>query len=179
MAAGAGTTSQAKGAAYAAENTAISYLLPQATALGTKSTSLLDQYIAELEGFTSTSPTKRMEAAAPEIADATALAQGQKKQLANLPRGGESAYLSSMIDQNTVTAIGNALSKEFSSAISAEGQLSEWGISTELGAEAQAGELFLGAGGVFNQTGQNIAMGKAATEQMIAGLAGAAANAYS
>ena len=149
---GGGPSGATKGAASAAENVAGQDVLPQAGALINFSAPLLQQYAGYLQSLMSPDASTRMEAIAPTIADQTALAVGEKAQLANLPRGGESAYLNSLIDQNTATAIGNALSQQVTQAAHDLGQLGEYGTSTALTSELGAGALFNSAGSVLNNT---------------------------
>ena len=172
---GGGESGAVKGAASAAENVVGSDVLPQAGALLDTTSPVFSQYLAELESLTSSDPTTRMEAIAPTIAQQTALEQGQEQQIANMPRGGQSAYLDSLVQQGDVTAIGNALSQEFNSALSAEGQAGEFGISTALNSELGSASTFLGAGNVYQGAAAQSAQGTEATEQMIAQLAEAAA----
>jgi hypothetical protein len=111
-------------------------------------------YINELEGLLSTNPAMRMEANASTIADINATAQGERAQIANLPRGGESAFLSAQIDQNTATAIGDALSKTYNQALAALGQAGEFGTSLTYGTQLGAGGLQVSTGNAYEGLGE-------------------------
>jgi len=167
--------SAAKGAAYAAENVAGQDILPQAGKLYDVSAPVFQQYINELLGLTSTDPSMRMEANVATIGDLTSLAEGQKKQVMNQPRGGAQTYELGLIDQNTATQIGKALSATFNQALGALGQVGEFGIGEALSAETAAGSLFTGASGAMANLSMAEAQKQQGIESMIAGLAAVAA----
>jgi hypothetical protein len=96
----------------------------------------------------------RMEANASTIADINATAQGEKAQIANLPRGGESAFLSAQVDQNTATQIGNALSKTYNQALAALGQAGEWGTGLTYETQLGAGNLQVSTANAYTNVGQ-------------------------
>ena len=153
----------ASGALGAGVNIIGSDVLPQAGALYGEGTSQygtgtaeLSQYATDIQNFLSTNPTYRMEADAAAIGDATALAQGQKASILNQGRGGAQQYELGLVDQNTATQIGNALSTSFNQAFKELGQLGEFQTATGLTAQegAISGEIAgantdVGAGGEY------------------------------
>ena len=164
-------TSASAGALGAAVNVASSDVLPAAGALQKSGMSLLDQYQAQLEGLLSTDPKMRMEANAATIADQTALAQGARQQVKNMPRGGAAAYDSGLIDQNLATNIGNALSASWNQARTELGQLAQYKTTTGLQGDIQAAGLDLQAAGGYDELSKLVAAGDAATLSAITGAA--------
>lgn len=156
-------TAAASGAIGAAVDIGSRDVLPASGKLQQTGMGILDQYQAELEGLLSSNPSMRMEANAKTIADTQALAEGQRKQVANLPRGGESAYLSGQIDQNVATQIGNALSATFNQALAAEGALGQYETSTGLQGDIQTAGLDIQAGSAYDHLSQAVAAGDKAT----------------
>lgn len=147
------------GALSAAVTVAGSDVLPAAGKLQSGGMSILDQYQAELEGLLSTDPAMRMEANAANISDINALAQGERQQVANMPRGGAQAYENGLIDQNVETQIGNALSNSFNQALTAEGQLGQYETTTGLQGDIQAAGLDISAAGGYDGLAKLIAAG--------------------
>ena len=164
-------TAAGSGAIGAAANVASSDILPAAGALQKSGMSLLDQYQAQLEGLLSTDPKMRMEANAATIADQTALAQGARQQVKNMPRGGAAAYDSGLIDQNLATNIGNALSASWNQARTELGQLAQYKTTTGLQGDIQAAGLDLQAAGGYDELSKLVAAGDAATLSAITGAA--------
>ena len=164
-------TAAGSGAIGAAANVASSDILPAAGALQKSGMSLLDQYQAQLEGLLSTDPKMRMEANAATIADQTALAQGARQQVKNMPRGGAAAYESGLIDQNLATNIGNALSASWNQARTELGQLAQYKTTTGLQGDIQAAGLDLQAAGGYDELSKLVAAGDAATLSAITGAA--------
>ena len=168
-------TAAGSGAIGAAANVASSDILPAAGALQKSGMSLLDQYQAQLEGLLSTDPKMRMEANAATIADQTALAQGARQQVKNMPRGGAAAYESGLIDQNLATNIGNALSASWNQARTELGQLAQYKTTTGLNTEIQAAGLDLQAAQGYDQLAPLVAAKDAATIKMFTDIAGTVA----
>jgi hypothetical protein len=174
---GGGPSKAVQSAANTAENVVSQSVLPQSQALLDTTSPVFQNYLNELEGLTSADPSMRMEANEPLIAQQTDLAQGERAQAANQPRSGATAYEDSLIDQQTATSIGDALSKTFTTALTAEGQAGEWGIGTALTSELSGADVYLSAGGVLQGAANSAAQGAQSTEQMIASLAMLAAGA--
>jgi len=149
----ASAVSSAKGSLGAAQTTA-GDVMQEVGAVYGPSVNAYQGYINELEGLFSTNPTMRMEANASTIADINATAQGEKAQIANLPRGGESAFLSAQVDQNTATQIGNALSKTYNQALAALGQAGEWGTGLTYETQLGAGNLQVSTANAYTNVGQ-------------------------
>ena len=164
-------TAAGSGAIGAAANVASSDILPAAGALQKSGMSLLDQYQAQLEGLLSTDPKMRMEANAATIADQTALAQGARQQVKNMPRGGAAAYESGLIDQNLATNIGNALSASWNQAQQELGQLAQYETTTGIQGDIQAAGLLLGAGNAYDGISSAVAAGDSATISAISQIA--------
>ena len=169
-------TAAAAGALGAAVNVAGSDILPEANSLYGTSSSELSQYGNLLEGFLSANPTMRLEANAPLIAQDTALGAGEKQQIMNQPRGGAEAYELAQVDQSTATAIGNALSQSFNTAVQGLGTLGQWGTTTALNAQEGAAGVDVSAGGGYINLSGPVASGDAQTtseiEQAVGLLAG-------
>ena len=163
------------GALGAATKIASSDILPAGGQLQQSGMSLLDQYQSQLEGLLSTDPKMRMEANAATIADQTALAQGARQQVKNMPRGGAAAYESGLIDQNLATNIGNALSASWNQARTELGQLAQYKTTTGLNTEIQAAGLDLQAAQGYDQLAPLVAAKDAATIKMFTDIAGTVA----
>ena len=165
----ASTTSKINTAVDTAQNEA-GDILNYSSMVSGETMPQFEQYLSYLDKMTSGSPTERMEAIAPTVSDATAVAQGQKKQLAGLPRGGEKAMLSASIDQQTAATIGRALSKAFTQAEEFKKEVGALGISTYLQGAESAGGLELGSANVLTNLlqiqDQNQQQQQAGYEQM-------------
>lgn len=107
-----------------------------------------------LSQLTSPDPTARMTAAAPQIADITAVEQGNLNQLSNLPRGGEQDYLKANASQNAATQISNLLTGEYAAAQQAQGALGERNIANIFQGTGEAANIEQGAGSLALQLSQ-------------------------
>lgn len=164
-------TSASSGALGAAVTVAGNDILPAAGKLQSTGMSLLDQYQNELQDMLSTDPSRRMEANAPLIAQQTSLAEGERAQVKNMPRGGAQAYESGLIDQGLVTNIGNALSKSWSDAQQQLAQLAQFETTTGLQSDIQAAGIDISAAGGYNDLAKLVASGDASTLSSIASAA--------
>ena len=164
-------TAAGSGAIGAAANVASSDILPAAGELQKTGMEQLDQYYKQLMGMLSSDPNMRMEANAPQIAELTSLAQGQRQQIKNQPRGGAQAYEEGLVDQSLVTQIGNALSTSWNQARQELGQLAQYETTTGIQGDIQAAGLLLGAGNAYDVISSAVAAGDSATISSISQIA--------
>lgn len=165
------STSASKGAAYSLENVAGQDVLPLAGSVANTGQSVYDQYLQWLQDITSADPKTRMAAAAPQISAINAQAKGAKKQISQLPRGGERDYLMAQVDQNSASEIGNAINDWYTKGKMQQGLAGQWGISTGLQGDVAAGNLFANAGNTLAGIAAQQAAGTSSTISTIGQIA--------
>lgn len=144
----------------------------QATALGQYAAGAGAQetnaFLNAINSITSTDPTVRFAAIAPEVQDINSqFNQAQQEIAANVPRGGESNYLQALNEMQRASNISNMENQEFSQALQEQGQFGQQlmsqgyqGFGVGQSGAATGGEL-------TSASAQGTAAGKASNFQNI------------
>lgn len=122
-------------------NVAEKELLPFAKDVKDTTWPMMKDYTKWLTDLTSADPSTRFAAVAPQAMDISAQTEGAKRQIANLPRGGEQNYLMASAEMGEAGSIGRLLTELYTRAQEAKGQVGEWGAQTFLSALSEYGGL--------------------------------------
>jgi hypothetical protein len=145
---------QVKGTGFRVDQAAYGTVLPQFENLSKMGMNNLNAYGNYLNSMTSSSPTTRMAAASPAIADITAQSEGAKSSIQDMPRGGEKNYLIGEADISKSGQISSLLNNLYTQAQQAKGSLG----SSEVGQSQSGAGLYSSmentAGGLISGGGQ-------------------------
>lgn len=154
---------QVKGTGFRVDQAAVGTFLPQFEGLSKEGMANENAYNQYMNAMTSSSPTERMAAAAPGIADITAQTEGAKSSIQNMPRGGEKNFLIGQADISKAGQISALLNNLYSQARQQQGQFgaqqvgqSQSGGNLYSGMEGNAANIISGGGAIQNQNNQGM-----------------------